>query len=185
MTTPDDIHDQWLVLRCQDGDAAALAELVERWQPRLLRHAWRLTGTVDAAADVAQIAWIAIIRGLSKLNDPACFRRWAYRIVGNKSADWVRARQRERAQAGPLTLDPADPRDSDGQRENRQDDVAILRTAMKQLAPEQRTVLSMFYHEEMPLAEIAQTLALPLGTVKSRLHYARLALKEVLERSNP
>ena len=49
MRDPEDIHDEWLVLRCQDGDAAALAELVERWQPRLWRHAMRLTDDRDAA----------------------------------------------------------------------------------------------------------------------------------------
>jgi RNA polymerase sigma-70 factor (ECF subfamily) len=184
MRTPDDIHDEWLVFRCQEGDEAALGELVERWQPRLLRHAMRLTGTADAAADVVQTAWIAIIRGLGGLNDPACFRRWAYRIVGFKAADWIRARQRDRAHAGLLASEPNDLEVSDGQPQTAQDDIAMLRAAMQKLSPQQRTIVSMFYHEEMPLAEIAQALELPLGTVKSRLHYARLALKQILERRN-
>ena len=184
MRSPDDIHDEWLVIRCQDGDAAALGELVERWQLRLMRHALRLTGRADAAADVVQTTWIAIIRGLGGLNDAACFRRWAYRIVGNKSADWVRARQRDRAQAGPLATEPADLQSSDHPPHDSEDEIVVLRAAMKELSPEQRTILSMVYLEEMMLAEIAQALALPLGTVKSRLHYARLALKEILERRN-
>lgn len=184
MRTPDDIHDEWLVLRCQEGDAEALGELVERWQPRLLRHASRLTGTADGAADVVQTAWIAIVRGLDGLNDPACFRRWAYRIVGYKSADWVRARQRDRAETGPLSTDPTDQSPAEDQTKGAEDEIVVLRAAMKKLSPEHKTILSMFYLEEMSLAEIRQTLALPLGTVKSRLHYARNALKEILERSN-
>ena len=63
MRSPDDVHDEWLVLRCQSGDAEALAELVARWQPRLVRHAARLTGRKDAANDVVQVTWMAIIRG--------------------------------------------------------------------------------------------------------------------------
>jgi RNA polymerase sigma factor (sigma-70 family) len=185
MRSPDDIHDEWLIIRCQDGDAAALGELVERWQPRLMRHALRLTGRADAAADVVQTAWIAIIRGLAGLNDPACFRRWAYRIVGFKSADWVRTRQRQRAETGPMASEPTDSRESLDQSQETRDDIATLRTALKRLSLDQRTILSMFYVEEMSLTEIAQSLALPLGTVKSRLHYARLALKEILERRNP
>jgi len=184
MRKPDDIYDEWLVLRCQENDAAALSELVRRWQPRILRHATRLTGNLDAAADVAQTTWLAIIRGLNRLNDPACFRRWAYRIVAHKSADWIRARQHDRVFGGPMVTDPADCRIakiSPGD----EDEIAAIRFAMTQLNPDQKTILSMFYLEEMPLAEIAEAMSLPLGTVKSRLHYARQALKVTLTRNKP
>ena len=62
------------------------------------------------------------------------------------------------------------------------DDVEVLRKALKQLSPDRRTALSMFYLDEMSLAEIAHALSLPLGTVKSRLHYAKQELKTILER---
>lgn len=181
MKTPDDIRDEWLVLRCQDRDTAALAELVERWQPRLLRHAQRLTGLPDAAGDVVQAAWVAILSGLNRLDDPACFRRWAYQIVTHKCADWIRERQRVRFGSIPLADEPIDERSTV---ENSQDDTAMIRAALKQLPADQRTILSMYYLDEMPLAEIADSLSLPMGTVKSRLHYARLKLKEHLERGN-
>jgi RNA polymerase sigma factor (sigma-70 family) len=183
MRTADDIYDQWLVLRAQDGDAAALAELVDRWQPRLLRHAIRLTGTSDGAADVMQLAWVAIISGLHRLNDPACFRRWAYRIVGNKSTDFVRTRQRDRTQTTSLLEEPADPGAEEEQLSTNQDEISLLQSAMKQLSPEHRAILALFYVEEMPIAEIAEVVGTPLGTVKSRLHYARTILKEKLKGS--
>jgi RNA polymerase sigma factor (sigma-70 family) len=179
MRTPDDIFDELLVLRCQDGDAEALVELVHRWRPRLLRHAQRLTSIPDAADDVVQAAWVAILRGLSRLEDPACFRRWAYRITTHKCADWVRSRQRDRAHAIPLTQEPVDEK---LEAESAQDDVAALVAALKELPPDQKMVLSMCYLDDMPLAEIADALGLPLGTVKSRLHYARLKLKQHLEK---
>lgn len=184
MRTTDDIYDEWLVLRCQDGDAAALAELVGRWQPRILRQAMRLTADRDGACDVAQAAWLAIIHGLNSLNDPSCFRRWAYRIVGFKSADWIRARQRNRTLGGSLPTEQADRR-AVKLAPSEQDGIAALRFAMAKLHPNQKAILSMFYLEEMPLAEIAHALTMPLGTVKSRLHYARLALKDILEGSKP
>ena len=181
MRTPDDIRDEWLVLRCQTGDTAALAELVDRWHPRLLRHAQRLTGLPDAAGDVVQAVWVAILRGLSQLDDPACFRRWVYQIATHKCADWVRERQRERIGSVPLAAEPIDEK---SKVEPSSDETAMLRKALKQLPPDHRTILSMFYLDDMPLAEIADSLSLPMGTVKSRLHYARLKLKENLERGN-
>jgi len=178
MKTPREIHDEWLVLRCQGGDRAALAELVERWQAPLARHALRLTGSPDAAADVSQETWMAIARGIRGLDDAARFRRWAYRIVANKSADWIRAQQRQRA--GVLTAEPVDPHarpgDVDGQ-------VADLRAALAQLPQQRRALLAMFYVERMSLAEIADVLSIPIGTVKSRLYHAREELKSVMEQS--
>ena len=90
MRSRQDVFNDLLVLRCQGGDGDALEALARAWHPRLLRHAFRLTGQADAAAEVAQEAWMAIVRGLGRLRDPAVFRGWAYRIVANKSRDWVR-----------------------------------------------------------------------------------------------
>lgn len=178
MRTPDDVYDELLVIRCQDGDREALAELVERWQPRLLRHAMRLTGHADTAGEVAQEAWVAIVRGVRRLDDPAAFRDWAYHIVAHKCADWVRRRQRSRAVAVPLITEPAEPAGA----EDPSDDVAAVRTALKLLPNQQKAILAMFYLDGMPVRLIAEVLSLPEGTVKSRLYHARNRLKEVLER---
>jgi len=178
MTNLDDTYDQWLVLRIQDGDQSALTELVERWQPRLYRQAVRLVEQPSEAEEVVQAAWLAIVRGISRLQDPACFRRWAYRIVTNKCADWIRARQRQRVISRKLTEEPAERPHA----EDSQDDIALLRQALRQLCSEQRATLSLFYLEGMSLEEVSQVLSLPVGTVKSRLYYARRELKQILER---
>ena len=94
--TIESIQDELLVLRCQDGEVKAFEQLIARWAPRLLRHAMRLTGEGEAAREVAQDAWMAIVKGIRRLNDPAGFRAWAYRIVSHKCADWVRSRTRQR-----------------------------------------------------------------------------------------
>lgn len=175
--SPNEAYDQWLVLCAQSGDEEALRRLVDRWNPHLQRHASRLTGNPDGAADVAQEAWLAIVRGLKRLDDPACFRRWAYQIVTRKCADWVRGRQRRRATTETLVADPEHPEPTGDPHEP----VARLRAALAELASDDRTILAMHYLDGMPLTEIAESLLLPVGTVKSRLFHARKRLKAVLE----
>ena len=182
MRTAEDVHDELLVMGCQDGDGESLVALVNRWQPRLLCHALRLTREQDAARDVVQDAWVAIVRGIRRLDDPACFAPWAYRIVTNKCADWTRQRQRQRANLVPLVVEPAA---KEGSAEDAQDDAAALRAAIGQLPQGQQAILSLFYVEELSLRDIAEALSLPVGTVKSRLHYARNHLKEIIERRKP
>ena len=94
--TPEIVLDELLVLEAQGGDARALAQLVERWQPRVLRHALALTERQELAADVAQETWIAVAKGIRKLDDPACFPRWVLRVVTNKCADAIRELARRR-----------------------------------------------------------------------------------------
>ncbi len=175
----DDILDELLVYRCQDGEADALGELVDRWHGRLLAHAHRLTGDRDEAAEAVQEAWMAIVRGLRRLDDPARFRSWAYRIVTHKAVDRVRLAKRQRrtqhAAAQPIESEPVDAS------LERADDIAQLRAALKRLPGDRRAILTMFYIDQMPLAEIALALGVPEGTVKSRLFHARLKLKETLE----
>lgn len=180
--SPDDIQDELLVLRCQNGEPEALDALVARWQPRLWRLAARLTADRDAARDVAQDSWLAIVRGLRRLDDPARFRAWAYRIVANQCVDWIRRRAvRRDAAAGlrdlasaqsddprPLGLDDVDP-------------VARLRAALRRLPADQRTVLSLHHLDGLSVLEIAAVLDVPAGTVKSRLHKARGQLRSTLE----
>jgi len=173
-----DVVDELLVMRCQDGDAEALDMLVGRWQKRLWRHAFRLTGRRDAAWEVLQEAWLGIVRGIGRLADPACFRRWAYRVVTHKAIDWVRRSDRRRSDrnlADPVAAPPAtaDP-----------DAAADLQTVLAHLPDEQRALVSLRYFEELSVIEIAEVLDIPAGTVKSRLHDARAALRRVWERSS-
>lgn len=80
-TARDRVIDQFLVIRCQAGDAACFDLLTRRWQRPLWRYAHRLTGSADAAWDVTQEAWLVILRQIGRLSAPAWFGAWAYRIV--------------------------------------------------------------------------------------------------------
>lgn len=180
--TPEHIYNELLVMRCQDRERSALDELVSYWQPRLWRHALRLTKEPGAASDVMQEAWMAVVRGIGRLDDPARFRQWAYRIVTHKAADWVRRRQRDRRlveQAGrDASLLP------DGTSETEDDDITELRRAIQELPERRRMMLTLYYFEGMAISEIAGIFDIPRGTVKSRLYHTRqqLKLKLKLER---
>lgn len=182
--TADDIYNELLVLRSQDGDVEAVEKLIHRWSPRLLRHAYRLTGDRDAAADTAQEAWVAIMRGLARLNDPARFPAWAYRITTFKCADWTRRRSRDRAHHDHDVQRQRDLDNRADEPSQSNDAVELLRHAMRQLGGEHYAALSLHYLDGLSVKEIASAMNIPKGTVKSRLHHARQILKTTMERMN-
>ncbi len=172
------IKNELLVLRCQQGEAAAFEQLVERWQQPLWRHAWRLTSDENAAWDVLQEVWIGIARGLDRLEDPAAFAAWAYRIVGYKCRDWIR-RETRRRRADETYGEQVQQRQreaADAQRPHES-----LREALQRLPGRDRAILSLRYQEGFDTAEIAEILDIAVGTVKSRLFYARKRLRKFLE----
>ncbi len=167
----EQLVDELLVMDCQDGSRAAMEKLVSRWQKCLWRYALRLTGDREAAWDVTQESWLAIVRGISRLHDPARFASWAYQIVTNKANDWIG--RNARARRLPPDLDPEDGRSD----EQAAIEAADLQSVLPRLSDSSRTVLTLHYLEGFGLADIAGILHVPQGTVKSRLHAARNELR--------
>ena len=171
--------DELLVIRVQEGSRAAFEQLVTRWQDRLWRHAYRLTGREDTAWDVMQDSWMRVTSGLMRLRDPSSFRRWAYTIVTCAATDRLRRGDREEA-TPPESIQATAP--DHEERAEREEAVTMLRVALRELPREQRVLLSLRYLESFQLWELAEILDVPEGTVKSRLHHARNQLKTILER---
>jgi DNA-directed RNA polymerase specialized sigma24 family protein len=96
MRSREQVVDELLVLGAQARQVEAFDRLAARWHPRLLRHAWRLTGDPEGAQEAVQEAWMAVARGLWRLKDPGCFGPWALRIVSRRCADWIGRRWRTR-----------------------------------------------------------------------------------------
>ena len=167
------ILDELLVMRTQNGDMKAFSLLVKRWQPALLRQAYRLTRNDDAALDVAQDTWQAIARGIYRLKSPQAFKTWSFRIVSNKSANWIKDQQKQRNLQGESELLET-PEDQDESLGN----IELIRRSLNELPVKSKTILSMFYVDNHSVKEIAHILSLSEGTVKSRLFYARKILKE-------
>lgn len=175
----DQLFDDVLVLRSQRDDAVAFDELVARWQERLWRHARRVTGDEDAAWDVVQEAWVAMVKGLKRLEAPELFPAWAYRVVGNKAIDWIRRRQSQRKMERQALQEAA----GNPQSQPAAIDVEAeaLREALGRLPAEQRALLSLKYAEGFGVEEIANIFGVPEGTIKSRLYYAREALRQAMK----
>ena len=178
MSQHDRLNDELLVLRCQEGDTEAFELLVGRWQRRLRRHAWRLTGDESDAWDATQEAWIGISRGISRLVDAAAFPAWAYQIVSNKCRDSVR-RERRRREATETYSEWMQREEQEAA--TAQEQCNSLREALEQLSGPDRALLSLRYEEQFDTAEIACILGVPEGTVKSRLFYARQRVRKYLE----
>jgi len=171
--------DELLVIRCQAGEQASFDLLVRRWQRRLWQYALRLTGDPDAAWDVTQETWMAVLRQLRKLTDPAWFAAWIYRIVRNKSADYCRTARRLRN----LAVGVAEQQRS--KPESQRDDCRDAAEALAQLPPESQELLTLRYSGNLTILELAVVLGIPAGTVKSRLHYARERLRQILKGEKP
>lgn len=178
MNRNERVNDELLVLHAQAGSAEAFEQLVQRWQERLWRFAWRLTEDEQAAWDVSQETWSAISRRIGRLEDAAAFPAWAYQIAGNKSRDWIRRRQRRR-RIDETYVERR--RQSDEHREEVQQHYDDLKEALAHLSRRDRTILSLRYEEGFNTGEIATILEIPPGTVKSRLYYARGRLRHFLE----
>jgi RNA polymerase sigma factor (sigma-70 family) len=179
---PRQVLTELLVLAAQRGEESAFTELYRLWANDLRRMALVRVERPDAADEVSNEVWVAIARGLGRLNDPACFPRWAFRIVARRSADWIRqrsrARQRDLAESAEL-INPA-PSSSPAAEET--DEILELRAMIARLPAEQRDLLHLYYSLDRSISEIAETLGIPPGTVKSRLYSVRENLKQMLER---
>ena len=180
--TPEQLVDDALVVDAQNGDRDAFDKLVKRWQSRLWRHAFRLTQRKEAASDVIQEAWIAMYRNLPTLEDPQRFRQWSYRIVTNKCSDWTRQQLRTRKVVENSAVDIEEAPEPTQDESN--DNIGAVRSALDRMTNDRRTILAMLYHDGMSLQEIAEVMDIPIGTVKSRLHSARVELRDMLRHLN-
>jgi RNA polymerase sigma factor (sigma-70 family) len=174
------IYDEYLVAAARTGDHEALGRLVERWQPRLLRHAWRTLGDPERARDMVQESWVEILRGLRRLDDPVAFPAWAFRIVTRRCQRQFRRSAREpfEPEAAGEGAAPAVPEHDTAEFTV---DVSRVMQAIATLPAPQRAALALFHTEGLSVAEIAIALDVPPGTVKTRLMHARRKVRALFE----
>lgn len=175
----DRILDEYLAASARAGDRAALGKLAARWERRLVRHAFRLSGDIEDARDIAQDAWLDIARGIRRLDDCAAFPAFAFRIVTRRAADRVR---RSKSARRALAAFAAEPRKAFETSEavEAQASTRAVNAALAGLSADQRAAIALFYLEDLSVAEIAAALGVPAGTVKTRLMAARDKLKTAL-----
>ncbi len=167
-----------LVLRAQAGHQDAIGLLVRAWQDRLRRHACRLTGKEDAGSDVMQDAWLDIARGIRRLEDPAKFGPWAYKIVSRRSALWIHREERRRQ----VERNAASEHEFVASNSSAAEEDEEIRVALRRLPADQQAILELRYVEEYGIEQIAEALGVPAGTAKSRLFYAREHLRDLIKK---
>jgi RNA polymerase sigma-70 factor, ECF subfamily len=175
----DDVYRRLLVLRCQVGDRGAFQELVRQCQPRISRYLHKLLPGETSVDDLIQEVWLDVLRSIGRLNDPAAFLPWLYRIAHNRAFEMLRRRQRRPATAiEELDAIETTTDESDFTFEDRQ----AVHAAIDQLTPEHREVLLLRFMEDLSYEEIAKVTGTQLGTIRSRLHHAKRALRRILEK---
>ena len=179
--TPPDIRaqkeDELLVVRCQLGERPAFDQLIERWHEPVAKYLRRLAGTEEAAEEVAQDAWLRILRGIDRLRDGRKLRPWLFGIARRALMD----RLREQYALPTLTevemADiPAEPANAD-----LEDELRTMERHLGELPAVEREVLTLFYLRELSLNDVAEVLGVPVGTVKSRLFRARQLLRRAID----
>ena len=179
MEPTQEFLDQILILRCQLRDQQAFAELIDRYQRPLRYFIARLVGNPDLADEMSQETWLTVLSKIHTLRSAATFRVWLYRIARNKVYQELRRRK------VTLELDenleaPDDTGDEIGSFE----DAAQLHRCLEKLKPLHKEVLLLRFLEEMTYEQIADVLDCNIGTVRSRIFHAKLALKKELEESS-
>jgi RNA polymerase sigma-70 factor (ECF subfamily) len=165
-------------MQAQQGDPEAFRSLVNRYERQLLYYLMRFTQNPEHAADALQEVWVTAFRGLKHLRAPEAFRVWLYQITHDRIVSLVRREARKEEVLEALKDEPiADECYEDHRFENAE----LVHRALGSLSPEHREVLTLRFLEYLSLEEIAETLRCQLGTVKSRLHYAKLAVRKFLE----
>lgn len=180
MTTTDRSEELSLVRRAQGGDADAFRCLVDIYDRRLLYFVRRFLKDSDRGLDVLQEIWLTMLRKLPSLRSPEAFRVWLYQIAHDRVVDVVRRNTREE-RLQKTAFEQLTERNGDDPAWALEQ-AEFVHRALEQLTPEHREVLVLRFLEDMTLEEIAAAVGCNLGTVKSRLHYARQAVRRESER---
>lgn len=173
--------DKELVLELQRGSLEALGFIYDRHQKMVYRTALVITGDPESAADLVQDVFLRLYRFSDRIDPERPLEPWLYRITANLSYTWIKKNRRwlpsleEVAEwlAGTVRVETNTSHEYN-------DDWQQITTAIYALPAQQRMVVVLYYVNDLPLQEISEILDVPVGTVKSRLHYGREVLKRHL-----
>jgi len=178
--------DEKLLELSAEGDRKALEELFGRYRQIAFRVAYRLLGNEADALDAVQEAFIKALIHLPDFQGRSSFKTWMLRVVSNASLDYSRQRGRREAVSmdalGEKTRQDLEPlvMDEPGRGLERADLRRRLQEALALLSPAQRQTFVLHAEAELSYREVAHTLGISIGTVMSRLYYARLKLRDIL-----
>lgn len=186
-----DVSELDLVQRCQAGDTEAFDELVTRYRTRVFSMIYNMVHNEQDAWDLAQDSFLKAWKSIGRFRGQSSFYTWIYRIVMNVTIDWLRKKQVKAGGAefnDAIQLREIDPASKTvpktealpHQVMERDEIRARIEKAIGQLSPEHRAVILMKEIDDMQYHEIAEALGCSIGTVMSRLFYARKKLQSLL-----
>ncbi len=180
--------DHRLIAECLKGDTAAFGALVRRYQDRLYNTVYRMVDNAEDAYDVVQEAFFNAYQSLESFKGDSLFFTWLYRIAVNTAIS-LKRKQRvvlsiDAGRNGEQGIEPLDPSEMSrpGHALEQAEQERRVQQALSRLSPEHRAVLVMKDMEGQKYETMAEILQVPIGTIRSRLHRARLELRELLEK---
>jgi RNA polymerase sigma-70 factor, ECF subfamily len=169
-----EVEDRDLIAKARRGDVEAYNLLVSRWEKRVFNYLLRLVSNREDALDVSQDVFLKAYQNLPKLDDPARFSGWLFRIAHNEAFSLLRRRR-------PETELPAEPRSAGSSGRLLPLELSLaVESALKRLSDEQREAVLLKVYQGFKFEEMAEILECPVSTVKSRLYTALDLLKDTL-----
>lgn len=181
MLLPIDRTDSQLVELAQGGQRAALDDLLQRHYDRLYAICYRIAGNPADAADACQEALLAVVKGLPRYDGRASFKTWSYRVASNACLDEMRRKNRRPV----VGLADVEPEDVSTALDQQVSDRLTLDDAVSRLPEEFRVPVVLRDVGGLDYAEIAETLSIPPGTVRSRIARGRKQLAEIVGNQTP
>ncbi len=169
-----------IVLRCKSGDRESFEKLFELYQPRLKYYVRRLDNTNTGTEDILQDIWITVFRKIRKLKENQSFPVWLYRIARNK----VYGRLRQSEKFVKLPEDENHPQYNEQENDFSPEDAEQLHKALNKIQPYHREALTLSFIEQMSYQQIAEVIGCSIGTVRSRIFYAKQSLRKEMERND-
>ena len=177
MDAKERLLEQVLILRCQIGDSEALKELFNRYKNPLRYFINRLLDDSEVADDVFQDTWLTVLRKIRTLKQLDAFTVWLYRIARNKVYQQFR-KKRVWTELDESLLTEEDTNDDGFSSE----DAAKIHKCLEKLKLQHKEVLMLRFLEQMTYQQIADVVGCNLGTVRSRIFHAKIALKAEMEK---
>jgi len=174
-------YNEWLVLSSQQGDHDAFEELSHYWQQRLFLYVMNRLRNEEAAKETVQECMISISRGIRSVRDPVAFPKWCFQIAERRCADWLRKTIREREKMQTLSEHYEVIQGTEHSETEKLENKLTVQQALAQIDGKLALILRLHYLESFSVMEIAEITQVPIGTVKSRLYYARKTLALILE----
>jgi len=176
------VESELLLVQHRQGDTAALERLIELWERPLYYYTRRLVNSEEEAKDLTQDVWVTVVRKIRSVRDPAAFPAWLYTVARNR----VVSHFRKAHLFEPL---PEDGAGTEAVEPNGMDIASTLNAeelhwGLSQLSPAHCECLILHFLEGFSLEEVGGITGAPIGTVKSRIHYAKKALREILKKED-